>query len=250
MATAVRHLVPLLAGALALGPAPPRAAAGKGRLTGTVDKPASVTAILAKDRTSGEKDRVFPGKIDRQTGRFVIDGLPLGASYDCVIDYAGGARLEGVNLKVPPSDYEEEQPLTKDDVAALQKTVRATNKFEDKIEFLAVRGNVQHAAVVLNKLRTKPFYESKPGEVIWRLELWHFEKPEDTWVKDQDELFVVLYRERLQKKDFDRKALTLDPRLGGHKLTPGKPALDLGTIRLPARVPGIRFRPGAAASSK
>ena len=33
---------------------------------------------------------------------------------------------------------------------------------------MTITGNIQHAAVILNKLRTKPFYESKPGEVIWR----------------------------------------------------------------------------------
>jgi hypothetical protein len=98
--------------------------------------------------------------------------------------------------------------------------------------------------VVLNKKRTTPFYEPKPGEMIWRLELWHFEKPDDDhWVKDQDELWVVFYRERLQKKAFARKCLTLDPALGGLKLTRKQPKLDLGKVILPDSKPGIRLRP-------
>jgi hypothetical protein len=216
-------------------------AAEKGRIIGTVNRPATVTAVFAKDRLSEEKDRVYPGKLDRKTGRFVIDGLPLGAVYDCVIDH-GGARLEGVNLKVSPSDFEEEQPLTREDVVELKKTVLATNKFEDRIEFLTIRGNAQHAAVLLNKLRTKPFYESKPGEVIWRLELWHFEKPDETWVKDQDELFIVFYRERLQRKDFDKKVVTFDAALGGLRLTARRPVIEVGRVKLPRKEPGIRFR--------
>jgi hypothetical protein len=219
----------------------PASAAEKGRITGTVDKPKLVKAVFAKDRMSEEKDRIYPGKIDAKTGTFVVDGLALDAMYDLVIDYDAG-RLEGVSLKVPPSDFEEEQPLTKEDLATLKKTCIVQSPFEDKIEVLAIEGNCQHAAILLNKLRTRPFYESKPGEIIWRLELWHFEKPEETWVKDQDELFIVFYRERLLKKVFDKKALTLDPKLGGLKPTAKKPALALGKIELPGKETGIRIR--------
>jgi hypothetical protein len=110
------------------------------------------------------------------------------------------------------------------------------------VEVLAVAGNIQHAAVVLNKLRTKPFVNSQPGEVIWRLEVWRFERPDETWVKVQDELFLVHYRERLQKSEFDKKALTLDPALGGLQPTKEKPTINVGTIKLSAEKPGIRMR--------
>ena len=70
----------------------------------------------------------------------------------------------------------------------------------------------------------------------------HNPKAGETWVKDQDELFITFYRERLQKAAFDKKALTLDPLLGGHKLTAKEPARALGTIKLPAKEPGIRLR--------
>ena len=148
-----------------------------------------------------------------------------------------------MNVKVPRSDYEEEQPLSKEDIATIKKKALELNQFEDKIEIMCVVGNLQHAAVVLNKLRTKPFVGSKLGEVIWRLELWHFERPEQTWFKVQDELFQVLYRERLQKAAFDKKTLTLDAALGGLKLTDKRPSVDVGKIVLPAKDPGIRLRP-------
>jgi hypothetical protein len=209
-----------------------------GTIRGTVDKAGAITAVTAVDRAG---DKKYTGTINRKTGGFTIAGLPLGASYDCIID-AGAVRLEGVNLKVPRSDYEEEQPLTADDVAAIKKAALSLNKFENEIEVLAVRGNIQHAAVVLNKKRTTPFYESKPGEMIWRLELWHFEKPDETWIKVQEEFAVVLYRERLQKGDFARKALTLDPALGGLRPDARQKVVDLGKIVLPSREPGIRLR--------
>jgi len=168
--------------------------------------------------------------------------LPLGAAYDLIVD-AGAVRLEGVNLKVPRSDYEEEQPLSRDDIKTIKAKALELNQFEDKVEVMTVSGNIQHAAVILNKLRTKTFVNSNEGEVIWRLEVWHFEKPDEAWFKVQDELFQVLYRERLQKKDFDKKALTLDPSLGGIKLTPKKAKADVGKVALPSKEAGIRLRP-------
>jgi len=213
-------------------------AAEMGTIKGKVDRPAEVSTVNAIDR---ETDKKYPGKVDASTGQFTIPGLPLDKTFDVIFD-AGAVRLEGLNLKVPRSDFEEEQPLAKEDVEALTKAVQLLNKFEDQIEIMTITGNVQHAAVVLNKLRTKPFYESKPGEVIWRLELWQFEKPEETWVKVQDELFLVLYRERLQKADFDKKVLTLDPALGGLKLTEKETTVDVGKVTLPDKKPGIRLR--------
>jgi hypothetical protein len=218
-------------------------AAETGSIAGTLDKPEQVTAVVAVDRAT---DKKYPGKVDIKSGRFTIEGLPLDATYDCLIDH-GSARLEGINLKVPRSDYEKEQPLSKEDVETIKKTALSLNKFEDVVDVLTVTGNIQHAAVVLNKLRTQPFVGSQPGEIIWRLELWRFDRPDDTWIKSQDELFLVLYRERLQKSAFEKKALTLDPALGGITLNEKQPTVDLGTIKLPAGQPGVRLRPEAAA---
>ncbi|HKB38113.1 MAG TPA: hypothetical protein VKD72_16825 [Gemmataceae bacterium] len=217
----------------------PARAFEKGTISGTIDKPAHVTAVTAINRAD---DKKYPGKIDAKTGQFTIAGLPLGATYDILLD-AGTARLEGVNLKVPRSDYEEEQPLSKDDIKTIKAKALELNQFEDRVEVMAVVGNIQHAAVILNKLRTRAFVNSNEGEVIWRLEVWHFEKPDDAWFKVQDELFQVLYRERIQKKDFDKKSLTLDPSLGGIKLTEKQPKADMGKVALPSKETGIRLRP-------
>lgn len=75
-------------------------AADTGTLTGSVDRPGEVTAVQAIDRESGKK---YPGQVEARTGQFTITGLPVGATYDCILD-AGPARLEGVCLRVPRSD--------------------------------------------------------------------------------------------------------------------------------------------------
>src|SRR5262249_35145650 len=124
----------------------------------------------------------------------------------------------------------------------ITKICKLLNKFENEIEIMTIRGNCQHAAVLLNKKRTTPFYESKPGEMIWRLELWHFDKPEEDWIKSQEYLAILFYRERLPKTVFEKKALTLDPALGGIRLTAKKRAVECGKVTLPKKKTGIMLR--------
>ncbi len=226
-------------------------AADTGTITGTVDKPdlvGSVGAIARATSTENPNPKTGPGALDKATGRFTVDSLPLGADYDCVIAY-GGARLEGVNFRVPRSDYEVEQPLSAEDVATIKSKARGMNSFENVVYILAVEGNIQNAVVVLNKLRTTPFYASKPHEIIWRLELWHFERPEETWVKIQDE-WTVLYRERIQQSAYEKKAIVLDPALGGLRPTAETPRIDLGKIGLPEATPGVHMRVNKVERSK
>jgi hypothetical protein len=214
-----------------------------GTITGTVDKPAAVTKLVAVNRS---EDKRYPGEVDAKTGKFTVKGLPLGAAYDLIFE-ADGAMLEGVNLNVPHSDYEVEQPMTKDDVKAITESVKSLNQFENNVEVMTVVGNIQHAAVLLNKTRTEPFVNQVPGEIIWRVEVWRFEKPEETWIKDQGgDLFVVLHRERIQKADFEKKSLTLDPALGGVVLTEKLSDVELGKVILPSNERGVRLRSAAA----
>ena len=53
--------------------------------------------------------------------------------------------------------------MTKDDVKAVKEAVKALNLFENNVEVMTVVGNVQHAAVVLNKTRTTPFVDQCPA---------------------------------------------------------------------------------------
>jgi hypothetical protein len=222
-------------------------AAVTGEIVGAVPDGKAVSAVTAVNRASGKRHE---GTIDRAAGQFTMTGLGLGMAYDLVIDFGppgeeGSARLEGIDLSVPPSDYEEEQPRSPEDVETIQEKVRRLDKFAEQTDILAIRGNIQHAAILVSRLRTRPFYLSKPGEVVWRMELLHFECPEETWVKVQDELFVLLYRERIQQSAYEQKSITFDPRLGGLVPTKEEPRVELGTIGPPDAAPGIRFeRPG------
>jgi hypothetical protein len=209
---------------------------GEGLLVGRLEGAGGGAAVAAVDRRG---QRRHAGSV-AEDGAFRIGGLRLGTPYDLVIDYQQ-ARLEGVDLRVPPSDDEDEQPLSQEDCRELRERMLRLNRFEDEVECLAIEGNVQHAAVLVNKLRTRPFFGSKPGEVIWRAEVWRFTRPDDHWVKTGDELFVVLYRERCLRQEYDARAITFDPKLGGLSPTAETPVIDLGTIALPAPRPGVRL---------
>lgn len=214
-------------------------AIGGGRIVGEVDRPDMVASVSAVDRAASKS---VAGTFDRATGRFAVVGLEVGSRYDLRVEAKSGARLEGVDLAVPRSDFEEEQPLSAEDEKAVAAAAKLLQTFEDGVEVLAISGNIQNAAVVLNKTRTKPFYSSKPGEIVWRAEVWRFEKPDETWIKTQDHLFTILYRERLPAKEYDAKSITFDPTIGGLGPTKGRPEVDAGKIVLPEEKPGVRFR--------
>jgi hypothetical protein len=46
----------------------------------------------------------------------------------------------------------------------------------------------------------------------------------------------------LQRSDYARKILILDPTLGGLRPTARDPATDVGKVKLPGKEPGIRLR--------
>lgn len=212
-------------------------AADTGTITGQLaGKPAAVKVVAV----SRVDDQRYPGTFTSTTGRFQIAGLPLNKDLDCIVDYPD-ARLEGVNFNVRRSDYEEEQPLAPAAAQFIKERVLKMNVFEDIVEVLAVDGNIQHAAVLLNKVRTQPFINSQPGEIIWRTELWHYERPEEDWVRVQED-YNVLYRERLPRRQFEKKSLTFDPALGGLRLSAERPTFDLGEITPPPTAPGIHYR--------
>jgi len=210
------------------------------RITGVVAPARGLSAVAVVERKTRKR---FTGKIvDPRNGRFAVAGLATGRIYDLQLDFGTDCRLEGINLKVPRSDYVEEQPLAAEDVQVITKKVNRLNKFEDEVRILTIQGNIQHAAIVISKLRTRPFFGSKPGELIWRAELWHFERPEETWLKRTDELFTVLYRERMQKSRYVQKSVTFDGRLGGIAVSSKQPRVELGRIPAPSTKPGVRLR--------
>src|SRR5262245_50188778 len=98
----------LLAGCGLLAVAADASAANTGEIVGRVEG-GYVKSATAVHRATRKR---IAGSVDRPSGEFTISGLAVDEAYDVVLDFDGGPRLEGIDLSVPPSDYEEEQPLT------------------------------------------------------------------------------------------------------------------------------------------
>lgn len=217
--------------------------AAAGALRGILSPASNVTTVAAVARAS---DAVWTGVYDCASGRFEVAGLPLETNLDLRITYDAGARLEGVNLRPTlsqdsaPQDEEALPDAERDDVC---NRIRRMIVFEDSVDIVAVQGDSRHACALLQRIRNSPFYASKPDEVIWRLEVWRFEKPEDTetWTRVGD-AEGVLYRVRMSRAALNAMRLAFDPRLGGLRPTAAAPVYELGTLRLPVLSRGLWLR--------
>jgi len=182
------------------------------------------------------------GQIDGDAVTF--DDLPAPGRYDLRFETEDGGVVQGWDATVPESDYVGDPPL--EDWARKRILKKQADDqftaFADRVRVLDMRGNVQHAALLVAKLRWRPFVGGgyKPGEWVWRVERWHWEDPnEQTWVPHQERPFYALVRQRLYEKEYREKAVVYAAHLGGLVLTEQAATRDLGTLKLPAPGKGV-----------
>ena len=217
--------------------------ANTGAFRGVLAPASNITAVAAVARSN---DAVWPGVYDAASGRFEIAGLPLGASLDLRVTCAGGVRLEGVNLRptlAGDDALENDEPLPDAEREDVCRRIRRMIVFENIVDVVAAVGTSRHVCAMVQRIRSSPFYASKPDELIWRLEVWRFEKPEqtETWTRCGD-AEGVLYRMRMSRTALHAMRLIFDPRLGGLSATEAMPARELGMVNLPVVGPGVWLR--------
>ena len=238
------HVVTAFCTLLALLSGVPHAAGiTQGALRGLLAPASNVTAVAAIARAN---DAVWPGVYDAASGRFEVAGLPLGTNLDLRVTYSAGARLEGVNLRPTLSEdaaVEDDDPLPDTELDDVCNRIRRMIVFEDIVGIVTATGTSRHVCAMVERIRSSPFYASKPDELIWRMEVWRFEKPEETetWTRVGDAA-GVLYRVRMSRAALHAMCLTFDPRLGGLCPTAAAPVCELGTVRLPDGTPGVWLR--------
>ena len=182
------------------------------------------------------------GTVDGKT--LVFADLPVPGRYDLKIETATGGVMAGWDASVPESDYVGDPPLEE----ASKKKVFAKladeqfSAFADRMWVLDVQGNLQSAALLVMKLRMRPFVGGgyKPGEWVFRIDRYQWENPdEQTWVPYQERPFYALVRERLQKNEYEAKRVTFARHLGGIALTEETPEVNLGTVRVVVPASGV-----------
>jgi len=167
-----------------------------GRLVGRIIAPKGqrIVAIKALCREEGKDYR--PSSWDARSGRFVFEKLPGDACYDIQLVTDSGRRLEGINLDYVDArllriaDKRREQlglppeaghKFTQADARELAKYVEDMKDFMDVRRVLYIRGHGRRATLLVELVRTRRFHARSNAEVIWRIELWYFERGRAGW---------------------------------------------------------------------
>ena len=235
--------------------ASPALLAQPGKIRAALDTDANVTSAWAVRRyakkleTSQGRTKDIGMYAERHEGTITGDAvtftdLPVPGRYDLRFKTADGGVIQGWDTTVPPSDYVGEPPLqpeARETILKKQSDEQFT-AFADRVRVLDVRGNIQNAVLLVEKLRWQPFTGGgyQPGEWVWRVERWQWENPnEQTWVPYQERPYYALVRQRLRQPAYEAKRVVYARHLGGLGLTSDGPKLDLGTIVVPRPRGGV-----------
>ncbi len=197
---------------------------GKGDVAGAVTPAEKVQRLLAVSRVTGKT--YHPKSFEKKTGKFVFKNLPGDATYDLVLRCRDGRSIEGIDLeftdarllrlaarrrkelRLPP---EPPHKFSRRDAEELLKFVRDMKDFMEIRRVLYLQGQGRRATMLLELMRTREFYSSK-GTVIWRVELWYFQRTGGGWEKlaNQER---VLRRERTTPQRWRKIHVEYYPRL-------------------------------------
>lgn len=215
--------VVLLSLCLAISTAPLRVATA-GAISGEVTNPDQCKGVqvLLRARQDPRRPKVVPASFDAVTGKFRAEGLPEGR-YDLRLLIPNG-MLDGVDLSLDPPDPEAE-PVTPGDQEAIRAVIVALPAaFMDTQRPIFIRGNSIHARALVELIRHREFHSGKPGEIIWRVEVWSFEKRTGAWVKTANKPVVCRVRvpHEMPAKQFHDLAWLFSPDLGGFDVGAGR----------------------------
>ncbi|MBN1808417.1 MAG: hypothetical protein JW909_05075 [Planctomycetes bacterium] len=212
-------------------------------VTGRSDKPLAEVVFVKRVEPRRFKDdaylpETYPAAVAKDGRSFVIKDLAEG-TYDLRVRLVDGSVIEGVGLgktDVP----ERAGPLEEADVAALTDIVAHMRTFFDRNRVFFIDGwrgvddlNRQgYAWMLVEELRWRDTsLGRKKGEpfVIWRMDVWQFEKMAGAWRKVKQ--FKVIYRLNVTEKDFEKYRWYFTTAMAGYQVKGGKQ--DLGEVKVP-----------------
>jgi len=197
----------------------------KGAVSGTIRPAAKLASLQAVSRET--KRTYAPAEWDKAGGRFAFRDLPGDAAYDLVLTLADGRVIEGIDLEMPDArlarlaDVRRKQlglpglpshAFSADDANEIARYVAKMEDFVDLRRTLYIQGHGGQAAALVELMRTKEYYAARPGELIWRVELWYFQFNHGSWERIP-ESERVLRRERIPHEKWARISVEYDPAL-------------------------------------
>ena len=258
LATAGGSAVKMLGAALVLvlAAAPVRAAT----ISGVIRPAEKVKGVRAFERLGATmnkiNNRIVEGVFDAKTGRFEIRDLKDG-TYQLLID-CGDLTVEGVDLAIDDEedgatfDYvfktkalttqrldlseffdpdeavsDERRRKTASKVVGLPKLVekleslQKVDRFCDHVRPLCAHGAGDKAFVLVEKARLRSFYAGK-GQVIYRVEVWPFNRVGAMWDKPTRGVRVLQRHRFAEGGAFFAFGAMFEPKLGGIRILKGK----------------------------
>jgi hypothetical protein len=196
-----------------------------GDVTGALAPAGLIRELTAVSRVT--RQTYPPDAFDPATGRFTFRNLPGDARYDLAVTLTDGRRIEGIDLDfvdqrllrlaerrrielgLPPQPRRD---FTAADAQAIVTFVADLKDFMDTHRVLYVAGQGPRATALVELIRTQAFHAARPGEILWRMELWYFQFASGAWqrVADQER---VLRRERLPLEEWRKIDVTYYPTL-------------------------------------
>ena len=184
--------------------------------------------------------KVFPAKFDAKTGQFRAEGLPDG-EYALRVLIPGG-WVDGADMRLE-KPTEEGDAFGKEDEEAIRKLISDyPDAFTDIFRPIYIRGNSQYASVLVEKIRARQFHSGKAGEIVWRVEVWRYEKHTGAWVKRQRSTTTLCrirvfgaasshYRRgsrlHMTTPEFEKLVWLFSPETGGIEVAGGESAAGL-----------------------
>jgi hypothetical protein len=193
---------------------------------GRISSPDGVQSVSALRWKADVTPETFRASFDPKTGAYRAT-LPGPGTYNLVIESRLG-RIEGVTLS-PADEFglvagQGTKPTT-ENIKHIKDYVSNVREFMNKKRVLAVAGTGKRVRALVEKIRDrKTTLPSREPFIIWRVELFTFEKAYDQWSKVPHTEFV-LYRKRMPVPAFDKLNWVFEPALGGIELTKESPAV-------------------------
>ena len=165
---------------------------------------AEITAATA----TGEGANVVEGKIE--SGRVVFGPLQTGDSLDVKLHLKDGRQVRLIDLSPPPSEgvgNGATAALSDEDKSAIAGFLAEAKATARQVRFVSINGDSKRAAAIVELVGDKS--DAVPGgnDLLWRVELWRFEKAATGWTRP-DRLVRVLERERFDSVDKLKKKRT------------------------------------------
>jgi len=216
-------------------------------ISGTLDKPIKeLTFIRRVEPKKAIADsylpEAYPATLSTDGKSFSHKNLPEG-SYDIRVRLDNGSIIEGISLgktNIP----QDASGLTDEDIKSLREIIDNLRTFFDQQKIFFIDGwrgmddlgRQGYAWILVEQLRWRDTSLDKKQDkpfVIWRMDIWQFEKVAGAWRKVKP--FKVIYRMNVTEEDFVKYKWYFTTKLTGYEVKAEKK--DLGEIKVPEPTP-------------